>query len=82
MHQAPTTKAVLPSPLDLRWHPKDSPSSQGSTQLFIVLSGFLDDGNVGPQAIKVCGCIAMLQDSAEAEAPNMPAAGAIHLIDR
>jgi two-component system chemotaxis response regulator CheB len=39
----------------------------------VLLSGFLDDGTVGLQAIKAYGGIALVQDPDEAEAPDMPA---------
>jgi two-component system chemotaxis response regulator CheB len=39
----------------------------------VILSGYLDDGVAGLQAIKACGGLALAQDPAEATAPDMPA---------
>lgn len=44
----------------------------------VVVSGFLDDGTVGLQAIRACGGTALVQDPAEAEAPDMPASALRH----
>lgn len=38
----------------------------------VILTGDLDDGTVGLQAIKAYGGIALVQDPEEAEAPSMP----------
>jgi len=44
----------------------------GADAIAVVLSGFLDDGTVGLQAIKICGGIAIVQDPADAGVPEMP----------
>lgn len=49
----------------------------------VVLSGYLDDGTVGLQAIKACGGVAIVQDPIEAEAVDMPASALEHVdVDR
>jgi two-component system chemotaxis response regulator CheB len=47
--------------------------SFGARAIGIVLTGNLDDGTAGLQAIKSCGGIAMVEDPATAFAPSMPA---------
>jgi two-component system chemotaxis response regulator CheB len=49
----------------------------------IVLSGYLDDGTVGLQAVKACGGLAIVQDPVEADALDMPASALEHVnVDR
>jgi two-component system chemotaxis response regulator CheB len=47
--------------------------SFGARAIGIVLTGNLDDGTAGLQAIKSCGGIAIVEDPATAFAPGMPA---------
>jgi two-component system chemotaxis response regulator CheB len=47
--------------------------AEGADTIGVLLSGFLDDGTVGLQAIKAYGGVAVVQDPDEAEAPDMPA---------
>jgi two-component system chemotaxis response regulator CheB len=44
----------------------------GSRSIGVVLTGYLDDGSTGLRALKRCGAIAVVQDPADAEYPDMP----------
>jgi two-component system chemotaxis response regulator CheB len=45
----------------------------GNAVAGVILTGTMEDGTAGLQAIKACGGIAIVQDPAEAIAPEMPA---------
>ncbi|WP_020653396.1 chemotaxis protein CheB [Massilia niastensis] len=57
---------------------RSAATAYGADAIAIVLSGYLDDGTVGLQAIKARGGIAIVQDPGEAEVPDMPASAAAH----
>jgi two-component system, chemotaxis family, protein-glutamate methylesterase/glutaminase len=44
----------------------------GTRAIAVVLTGGLDDGTSGLQAIKMCGGVAIVQDPSTAEDPSMP----------
>jgi len=51
---------------------RSSAIEHGAKVIGVILTGNLDDGVIGLQAIKAYGGIAIVQDPKEAEAPSMP----------
>lgn len=53
--------------------------ARGPGAIGVLLTGRLDDGTAGLQAIKACGGTAIVQDPADAEVPDMPASALRHV---
>ena len=53
--------------------------ARGRRAIGVLLTGRLDDGTAGLQAIKACGGTAVVQDPADAEVPDMPASALRHV---
>jgi two-component system chemotaxis response regulator CheB len=80
---------LLHGPKENHCRPAIDPLFRSAASVFrenaigVVLSGYLDDGTVGLQAIKACGGLAIVQDPIEAEALDMPASALEHVdVDR
>lgn len=62
---------------------RSAAAAYGAHTIGVILTGYLDDGTVGLQAVKARGGIAIAQNPAEAAAPDMPASALRHVeIDR
>lgn len=80
---------LLHSPRENHCRPAIDPLFRSAATAFladtigVLLSGYLDDGTVGLQAIKACGGMVIVQDPLEAKAMDMPASALQHVdVDR